>query len=222
MFMMSEKQDLRLLREFAQHAEACGRPLVIEIDEQVVRDEWHGFGVVEVVLDRSNPERKIELVCRTGAHSGDRHPPAVLADAGELYIVLLIEFELQRFERPAGEDGRARITDFILYDDLDPRALDTGIVHFDGRYFGGLWEICRQRGMSVVADVHVHPGNAGQSSSDREHPMISRAGHIAFILPDFARPPMLTASVGMYRYLGGKRWQTVPRPARRIFFHIGL
>lgn len=118
--------------------------------------------------------------------------------------------------------GRARITNFILYDDLDPRALDSGIVHFDGRYFGGLWDICRQRSLSVVADVHVHPGGAGQSSSDREHPMISRAGHIAFILPDFARPPMLMASVGIYRYLGGKRWQTVPPPARRIFLHIGL
>ena len=119
-------------------------------------------------------------------------------------------------------DGRARITDFILYDDLDPHALDTGIVHFDGRHFGALWDICKQRGMSVVADVHVHPGGAGQSSSDRDHPMISRAGHIAFILPDFARPPVPPESVGIYRYLGGKRWHTVPAAARRNFFHIGL
>jgi hypothetical protein len=118
--------------------------------------------------------------------------------------------------------GRARITDFILYDDLDPHALDTGIVRFDGRYFGTLWDICKQRGVSVVADVHVHPFGAGQSGSDREHPMISRAGHVAFILPNFARPPVPTESVGIYRYLGGKRWQTVPDAARRIFFHIGL
>ena len=85
------------------------------------------------------------------------------------------------------KDGRARIVDFILYDDLDPHALDTGIVRFDGRYFGALWDICKRRGLSVVADVHVHPGGSGQSASDREHPMISRAGHIALILPDFAR-----------------------------------
>jgi hypothetical protein len=36
------------------------------------------------------------------------------------------------------KDGRARIVDFILYDDLDPHALDTGIVRFDGRHFGAL------------------------------------------------------------------------------------
>ena len=45
-------------------------------------------------------------------------------------------------------NGRARVTDFILYDDLDPRTLDTGIVHFDGRYFGALWDICKQRSIS--------------------------------------------------------------------------
>ena len=38
--------------------------------------------------------------------------------------------------------GRARIVDFILYDDLDPDALDTGIVHFDGQY----WNLQDQRG----------------------------------------------------------------------------
>ena len=33
--------------------------------------------------------------------------------------------------------------------------------------------------MTVVADVHVHPGGSGQSLSDREHPMIAVAGHVA-------------------------------------------
>jgi hypothetical protein len=119
-------------------------------------------------------------------------------------------------------DGRARIVDFILYDDLDLHALDTGIVRFDGRYFGDLWDICKRRALTVVADVHVHPGGAGQSSSDRDHPMISRAGHLALILPDFARPPTRAERIGIYRYLGGKRWHNLPVAERRSFFHIGL
>ena len=40
----------------------------------------------------------------------------------------------------------ARIVDFVLYDDLDPHSLDTGIIRFDGKYFGKLWAICRARG----------------------------------------------------------------------------
>jgi hypothetical protein len=119
-------------------------------------------------------------------------------------------------------DGNSRIVDFILYDDLDPHALDTGIVRLDGRYFGALWDICKRRGLSVVADVHVHPGASYQSDSDCAHPMISRAGHIALILPDFARTPIHRESVGIYRYLGNKLWDAIPPAARRGFLHIGL
>lgn len=118
--------------------------------------------------------------------------------------------------------GSARITDFVLYDDLDPQALATGIVRFDGRHFGKLWALCRDRKLTVVADVHVHPMGSGQSTSDREHPMISEPGHIALILPNFARPPIPREDVGIYRYHGAGTWETVPRAIRRDFFCIAL
>lgn len=117
---------------------------------------------------------------------------------------------------------RAHIVDFVLYDDLDPNCLETGIVHFDGRYFGELWELCKKRHLTVVADVHVHPFGAGQSESDRANPMVSSAGHIALILPDYASQPVRREEVGIYRYLGGKKWASVPVSERRSFFHIGL
>ena len=120
------------------------------------------------------------------------------------------------------EDGRRRIVDFVLYDDLDPHCLDTGIVRFDGRHFGALWALCKARALSVVADIHVHPGGAGQSESDRKHPMISRPGHLALILPNFAAAPQPRSGLGIYRYLGGKRWATVSHRDRRAFFHIGF
>lgn len=121
------------------------------------------------------------------------------------------------------EPGRpARIVDFVLYDDLDRHSLDTGIIRFDGRYFGKLWAICRERRLTVVADVHVHPGDSAQSASDKAHPMVTQAGHIAIILPQFARAPIRREEIGIYRYLGDRAWQTVPRAQRRAFLHIGL
>lgn len=118
--------------------------------------------------------------------------------------------------------GRRRIVDFVLYDDLDPHCLDTGIVRFDGRHFGDLWARCKARGLAVMADIHVHPHGADQSDSDRSHPMISRAGHIALILPRFAAPPQSRQDVGIYRYEGAKRWTAVPSSERKAFFHIGF
>jgi proteasome lid subunit RPN8/RPN11 len=118
--------------------------------------------------------------------------------------------------------GRRRIMDYVLYDDLDPECLKSGIVRFDGRHFGALWAYCKARGLAVVADVHVHPGAADQSDSDRVHPMISQRGHIALILPNFAAPPLRPEQVGIYKYQGAKRWAVIQPSLRAEFFHIGI
>jgi hypothetical protein len=118
--------------------------------------------------------------------------------------------------------GRRRIVDFLLYDDLDSHALDTGIVRLDGRHFGKLWDLCKARGLTVVADVHTHPSGAQQSGSDRAHPIIARAGHLALIVPNFAALPVKREALGIYRYGGAGRWETVPAQRHREFFHIGF
>jgi proteasome lid subunit RPN8/RPN11 len=120
------------------------------------------------------------------------------------------------------DEGRARILGYVLYDNLDPHCLDTGIVQFDGRYFGVLWELCKQRKQTVVADVHVHPHGEHQSDSDRAHPMISCSGHLALILPRFASSPLRQRNIGIYRYLGSKHWETIAPKDRQAFFHIGF
>jgi proteasome lid subunit RPN8/RPN11 len=42
--------------------------------------------------------------------------------------------------------------------------------------------------MEVLADVHTHPGlDSSQSETDRTHPMISESGHVALIVPSYAK-----------------------------------
>lgn len=98
--------------------------------------------------------------------------------------------------------------DVVYYDDLDPRAYDTGICVLRADAFGRLWDRCSARGLAVVADAHVHGRGAGQSRSDRENPMIARPGHLALIFPLMARPPVRRWSVGLYEYLGEHRWRS--------------
>lgn len=52
--------------------------------------------------------------------------------------------------------------------------------------------------------------------------MISCAGHIALIIPRFARPPVLVSQLGIYLYQGQKQWTTIPANERLSFMHIGL
>jgi hypothetical protein len=102
--------------------------------------------------------------------------------------------------------GRKRILEFVFYDDIDPHALDTGIVKFAGNKLPILWEHCRRQGYGVVADVHVHPCGYGQSGSDQAYPVMPRSGHIAIILPHFARRTTSPGGIGLYQYLGNGRW----------------
>ncbi len=104
-----------------------------------------------------------------------------------------------------GEEGRLATT-VVYYDDLDPRAYETGICILHADAFGRLWDRCADLGLSVVADAHVHSLGAGQSRSDRENPMIARPGHLALIFPLMARPPVRRWSVGLYEYLGDHCW----------------
>ena len=113
--------------------------------------------------------------------------------------------------------GTKRILEFVYYDDIDPHALDTGIVHFSGTKLPLLWEHCRRRGYGVVADVHVHPGSYGQSASDQADPVMPRAGHIALIIPDYARRGVNPGDIGLYEYCGNGVWVDHSRAGRRFF-----
>src|SRR5690349_3939845 len=65
-------------------------------------------------------------------------------------------------------NGTSVVSDFLCFDDLDPAALDSGIITFHGDGFVNLWNLCSKRGARVVADVHTHPNEwVGQSFSDR-------------------------------------------------------
>ncbi|QXX74627.1 hypothetical protein [Methylovirgula sp. HY1] len=107
-----------------------------------------------------------------------------------------------------GEDGREPriVRDVIYYDELDPSAYESGVCVLHAPAFAKLWAICRQRSLSVVADVHTHGGVALQSGADRDNPMVAAAGHIAIIVPDFARAPVNPLRLGIYEYCGDHKW----------------
>lgn len=115
---------------------------------------------------------------------------------------------------PPGDTRRVSL--IVFYDEIDPRAFDTGIIVIDGACMADLWAICRRSGLTVVADVHTHPGGAWQSDSDRRHPMIAEPGHVAMIIPNFAADPVQIKSIGLYRYRGKFAWDRLTPSALRL------
>ena len=111
-----------------------------------------------------------------------------------------------------GQRSTGEIVDAVFYETLDPAVYSRGIVEFDGSRFAALWSLCKSRDLSVIADVHTHPGIALQSESDRTHPMIARRGHVAMIVPNYARRPRNLSSIGVYEYLSAGDWAVRPSP----------
>lgn len=103
-------------------------------------------------------------------------------------------------------DGGRRILEFVFYDDIDHLALATGEVTIRQTALPRLWQICRERGYGVVADVHVHPFGYGQSHSDQANPVMPRVGHMAMILPNYAQGTPEPGGIGIYEFLGEGRW----------------
>jgi proteasome lid subunit RPN8/RPN11 len=107
------------------------------------------------------------------------------------------------------ERGTNAVTAVAFYDDLDPNCL-TGGISFASAGFTDLWRICRSEGLTVVADVHTHPGTrVMQSDIDATNPMIARVGHVAIIVPSYGRADSIQ-QCGVNLYLGSHRWLYLP------------
>ena len=108
-----------------------------------------------------------------------------------------------------GDGKDRRVVDYVCYDDLDPRALDQGIVVFHGEGFSKLWALCAKRELQVLADIHTHPGrDVRQSLIDQAHAMVPVSGHVAIIAPHFGHTSRLSLNeVGIHLLEDGGRWK---------------
>jgi len=107
-------------------------------------------------------------------------------------------------------DGRDRhVVDFVCYDDLDPSALDQGVIVFHGKGFSALWALCAKRSLQVLADIHTHPWReVGQSSIDQENAMVPVTGHVAMIAPQYGNTSRYSLNdVGIHVLERGGHWQ---------------
>lgn len=100
----------------------------------------------------------------------------------------------------ARKGNHREVVRFVYLDDLDPNCLQ-GNIHFDGKAYSKLWDICDEENLVVIADVHTHPGSSvRQSSIDAANPMIARSGHVALIVPHLAMRQTIPRDLGVHEY----------------------
>lgn len=156
------------------------------------------------------------------AHNPSLHIPLALWQTvlAELHRRTEEQHESGAFLLGRVEDQGREVERIVYYDDLDPGAYQTGVVVMHAASFGKLWDLCRACKLSVVADIHVHREGAWQSFADRNNPMIAQRGHLALIVPEFARPPVRLKTLGFFEYQGGHRWWHLSGRHITRFLHI--
>ena len=79
--VVGKEKDLGTVGKLREDPEPRRGPLVIKIDEKIIRHERQRRSRRGVFLDRGDPEREEQLVGRSGAEPGNRHGLAPGTDA---------------------------------------------------------------------------------------------------------------------------------------------
>ena len=141
--------------------------------------------------------------------------PPLLEISRGLYASLIADLarsgagvaEAGAFLLGAPSDDRRLITSYLLYEEVAPQShRQHDYVAFTAEETARAWDHCYRKGVQVLADVHTHPFGPPQSPSDRAHPIVSLAGHVALIVPYFALRDPRPCDLGVHVFLGQGRW----------------
>lgn len=111
-----------------------------------------------------------------------------------------------------GPIGEPKITEYKLYNELDPQAFHEKYITFKQEGYIHLWDYCTKNNLKVWADIHTHPGEwIQQSIIDQNHPMIAQKGHIALIAPNYGMVEEPLEEIGIYQYQGNHKWESTPK-----------
>jgi hypothetical protein len=60
--------------------------------------------------------------------------------------------------------------------------------------------------MTLVAQIHSHPGAAYHSDTDDLYPIVTTVGALSLVVPDFASAPFELDNCAVYRLFSGRGW----------------
>ena len=66
-----------------------------EVNEQIVGNERERFRSLQMILNRSKPQRQVELIGRTRAHGGYKYNAAAGPHSPQMCGVLIIKYDLK-------------------------------------------------------------------------------------------------------------------------------
>ncbi|MDP9470645.1 MAG: hypothetical protein M3Q71_08250 [Chloroflexota bacterium] len=154
-----------------------------------------------------------------------------LADVDRVHVPRERAVEAQTHLRRVGEHasegfalwaGTLEGTAFHVRETVIPaqRELRTGggvavVVDGDELHRLNLW--LYEHRMTLIAQLHSHPGAAYHSPTDDALPIATAVGSLSLVVPDFARAPFALDRCAVYRLAGDGAWvELAPAQAREL------
>jgi len=66
--------------------------------------------------------------------------------------------------------------------------------------------ILHEQQLTLIAQIHSHPGRAYHSETDDAYPVATTVGSLSVVVPQFARGPLRPATWAAYRLLPERGW----------------
>lgn len=99
----------------------------------------------------------------------------------------------------------------IFLDDIPGTISNRRYHHTPKEVVNKIYQVLRNEGLQIIADVHTHPGgNVEMSNLDKNHPIEYRIGLLSIILPNFGFAPVTLRNTGFHEYLGNDKWGRIP------------
>jgi hypothetical protein len=77
-----------------------------------------------------------------------------------------------------------------------------------------------EQGLTLIAQLHSHPGVAYHSTTDDAYPIATTVGSLSIVIPDFARSPFSIVRCAVYRLSVDGQWNKLSTDAVRRLIHI--
>lgn len=95
----------------------------------------------------------------------------------------------------------------------EQRAIRTGggvCVVLEGAALHRLNVWLHKNGERLIAQVHSHPTEAFHSSMDDDYAVVTAAGSLSLVVPDFASRPFSVSDCAVFRLTANGTWAAVP------------
>lgn len=78
-----------------------------------------------------------------------------------------------------------------------------------------------KEGLTLLGQIHSHPGRAYHSDTDDAYAIATAVGCLSLVVPDFARAPFTIASCASYRLDENGRWRPLSARAADALIVVG-